>query len=140
MPDWIRPQDIHFDHAAAEAALDAIAAARFTLEWAWSAEGHTAGLALARWEGLAADSYRASHRARRSATGEASERLRLLAAAIQDAIDDAVAAQRRVDTLQVEWDAQWRSEQQAAADAAAAIDAEAANDATPVGRVPAGLS
>ena len=139
MPDWVRPLDIQFDHVAAADALDAIDPMRFTLEWGWSAEADTAGAALAGWEGLAADSFRASHRARRSTTGEASTRLALVASAIAAAVGDAVAAQARVDALQDEWDAQLRREREAAALATDALAPAGSPSDAGRGGVPAGL-
>lgn len=119
MPDWNRPHDLHFDHAAAAAALDAVDAMRFTLEWAWGAEERSAGEALAGWEGLAADSFRGSHRSRAVTTEDISVRLGVLAASIRGAVDDAVVEQARVDALQAEWDAQARLERRLEVDAVA---------------------
>lgn len=125
MPDWARPHDIHFDHAAAMAAIDAIDAMRFTLEWAWGGEDRTAVDALATWEGLAADAFRASHRSRAAVTEDISVRLGVLAASIRGAVDDAIVEQARIDALQSEWDAQARIERE--------IEAAASAEAAPSG-------
>ena len=139
MPDWVRPGDIHFDHAAADAALDAIAAARFTLEWAWAAEDRSANVALGRWEGLAAAAFRSSHGARLAVTEEASTRLSLLASAIEAAVDSARTEQARVDALQAEWDAQLRREREIAAEIAAEPEAVAGSGRDESGSVSAGV-
>lgn len=117
MPTWSRPADVQFDHVAAEAALAAIAAARFTLEWAWAAEDRSARTALGSWEGRAAERFRAALGARRAGTEELAARLQALAAEIEDAVGQAHAEQARVDALQAEWEAQRRLEVAMAAEA-----------------------
>ncbi len=119
MPDWARPIDVRFDHAAAAAAVDALAGARFALALSWAAEDRTAQAALATWEGQAADAFSVSHRARGAAAEDLDVRLRLLQIAIEDAVGDALVEQARVDARQADWDAQRRLEILAAAAAEA---------------------
>ena len=114
MPSWGRPGDIHFDHDAAEAAVAALVAARFSLEVAWAAEDQTARAALASWEGRAAEAFETSHAARGAVTEEVVVRLGLLQSSIESAIDDAVLEQARIDVLQAEWDDERRREIEAA--------------------------
>lgn len=110
MPTWVRPDDVVFDHAAAGAAVEAIAAARFVVDWTWAAEEDGAQRALARWEGRAADGFGRSHRARRNHAEAAIEALRSLELAINAAMDDAIVEQGRVDQQQAAWDAQRQAE------------------------------
>lgn len=139
MPDWVRPDDIHFDHAAAHGALEALAAMRATLEWSWALEDRSASAAMVPWSGLAADAFRSSHAARRAVTEELAGRLGLLAAAIDGAIEDAVSAQARIDTAQAEWDAQLRVERRIAAETAVGEAPGGAPPADPIAVVSRGL-
>jgi hypothetical protein len=110
-----------FDHLAAAAAVEAVAAMRFVLELSWTAEVDAADDALARWEGLASDAFRASLGARRAATADLARTLVVLQRGIEDAVDDAVLEQRRIDALQAEWDAELARERLEAAEAAAGL-------------------
>lgn len=118
MPAWPRPNDIWFDHAAADGAVDAIAAMRFGLEFGWAIEEEAADAALDAWEGMAARAFRSSLGARANLSVDLAGELRLLQSSIELAIDDASTQQRRIDDLQSTWDDQSRAELSAAHDAA----------------------
>lgn len=114
MPGWARPEDLWFDHAAAAEAVGALAALRFVVTMSWSAE-HAAGEdALGSWQGAAARGFAASLGARANATEAALGAAVRLQTAIEDAIGDAIAGQRRIDVLQAEWDAERAAEDRAA--------------------------
>lgn len=113
MPGWNRPVDVWFDHAAAGAAVEAVARLRFVLVTTWESELAAAEAALATWEGLAATAFGASFGARANRTADAEMRLRLLETALDDAIDDALREQARIDQLQMQWDLERRLEMEA---------------------------
>jgi hypothetical protein len=110
MPDWVRPVDVGFDHLAAQAAIEAAAAMRFAMDRAWQAEDQAAHVALGSWEGAASDGFRASVTRRRRVTAAASGELVALQRHLEQAADDALLAQRRVETMQQAWDGEQRSE------------------------------
>ncbi len=110
MPAWGRPRDVRFDEAAADAAIESVAACRFVLGAAWSSERMAADLALASWEGRSADSFTTSLRARETTTEEVRGDLLSLQRAIEDAVDDARIEQGRIDRLQSQWDTERRAE------------------------------
>ncbi len=118
MPAWPRPNDIWFDHAAADEVIDAIAATRFGLESGWVIEEAAADGALDAWDGMAARAFRSSLGARANLTVDLAGELRLLQTSIELAIDDASIHQRRIEDLQSTWDAQNRAELVAADDVA----------------------
>ena len=72
----------------------------------WGAEAAAADEALVGWDGVAAAAFVTSFAARRNSTSGGDQDLARLQTAIELAIDDAIVAQRRVDALQAEWDAE----------------------------------
>lgn len=118
MPAWPRPNDIWFDHAAADEVIDAISATRFGLESGWVIEEEAADGALDGWEGMGARAFRSSLGAQANLTVELAGELRRLQTSIELAIDDASTDQRRIEDLQSTWDAQNRAELVAAAEQA----------------------
>jgi len=111
MPEWALPQDIRFDQAAAQAAAEAVAELRFVLASAARSEDGAVDQALVGWEGLSADHFATSVRARQHEYRNLDLALRLLESALLDAVADALREQRRIDLLQAEWLVQDRAEQ-----------------------------
>ncbi len=118
MPDWAMPQDVVFDYGAAYRAADAVAELRFVLANAARTESGAARSALAQWDGLSAERFALSLRARRNDYGALDADLRSLELAVLDAAADALREQRRVELAQAEWLALERAEQLAAAEEA----------------------
>ena len=131
VPAWARPIDIHFDHGAAAEAIDAVAAARVSMVLAWGAEDQTAQAALGSWEGQAARAFERSHHALGGVVEDLDLALRMLQAAIEDAVDVATAEQARIDAAQAAWDAERRREILAAQEAETSGDQP--TDPAPVG-------
>ncbi len=110
MPDWTRPVDVRFDHAAAHDAIEAAAAMRFVLARTWESEDDAARTALDAWEGAAAAAFTESRSQRLRRTRALIDDLSALQMAIEGVVDEAVLGQRRVDELQEAWDAERRAE------------------------------
>ncbi len=110
MPDWMRPRQQWFDTAAADMAIEAVAALRFVLTMSWDVEADAARTALIGWNGRAARAFDASVSSRAERVDQLHRQLGALQADLEAAVDEARRDQLRVDELQRRWDRELEAE------------------------------